>query len=403
MSHIGFGLMVVGIIASGTNKFHISKNEFAMKGLLEDKEMLQKNILLFKNEPMFMSGYMVKWHRDTVVGNTREYHIDFNKLDEDGKTVETFSLAPNVIYDRNFVMQANNPSTKRSIEKDIFTSLNGIPPDHRSPEDAKAIEDSLRWETHSAVLGDTIFGVKHFAVIQSINRNAKHPEYEPKEGDIAVGVKLAVQRQDLDTTFYAEPILVLRGQLLYNFPTQINALSVRLKLPEEIFAQVFTPDGDLQYEKFEIKEGETFRYRDYVVRLAGFNRVPNHPQYQKVEGDIAVGAILSVIKGDKSPKVAEPLYYIRQSRPMNLKDQIADWNFHIRFTSINPNTEQMTFEVAQGDLKQPLIPIEIAENSFRTDYVVLEAIVFPGINFFWLGSTMMMLGLLVSFIKKRMG
>lgn len=403
MAHIGFGLMVVGIIASGTNKFHISKNEFAMRGLLEDKEMIQENILLFKNEPMFMNGFLATWKRDTIIGNIREYHIDFDKLDADGNTLETFSLAPNVIYDRNFVMQANNPSTKRALGKDIFTSLNGIPPDHRSPEDAKAVEDSLKWETHAAALGDTIFGEKHFAIIQGINRNAQHPEYHPQEGDIAVGIKLAVGREKVDTLFYAEPVLVLRGQLLYNFPAQINALSVKLKLPEEIFSIVFTPDSDLVYESFEIKEGESFRYKDYLVQLAGFNRQPNHPQYQAAADgkDIAVGAILSVTKDNRTPKVVEPLYYIRDSRPMNLKDQIGDWNFHVRFTSINPNTEQMSFEVAQGELKQPMIPIEIAENSFRTDYVVLEAIVFPGINFFWLGSVMMMLGLFVSFLQKR--
>ena len=155
------------------------------------------------------------------------------------------------------------------------------------------------------------------------------------------------------------------------------------------------------YEQFNIKEGESFQYKDYTIGLAGFNRNPNHPQYQQDSSDIAVGAILSVQKEGKSPRAVEPLYYIRDSRPMNLKDQIGDWNFHVRFTGINPATEQMTFEVAQGELKQPLIPIEIAENAYRTDYVVLEAIVFPGINFFWLGSMMMMFGLLVSFIKKR--
>ncbi|MEM1123688.1 MAG: cytochrome c assembly protein, partial [Bacteroidota bacterium] len=119
--------------------------------------------------------------------------------------------------------------------------------------------------------------------------------------------------------------------------------------------------------------------------------------------DIAVGAILSVRKGNSSPRAIEPMYFIRDSRPMNLKDQIGDWNLHVRFTNIDPNTGEMTFEASQGELKQPLIPIEISENAFRTDYVVLEAIVFPGINFFWLGTVMMMLGLLVSFIKKRVG
>lgn len=416
MAHIGFGLMVVGIVASGTNKFHISKNEFAMRGLFKtedgkaDEERLQENILLFKGEPMFMSGFMAEWKRDTVIGNIREYHIDLNRLDDDGKVVETFSVAPNVIYDRDFVMQANNPSTKRAIDKDIFTSLSGIPPNHQSPEAAQALEDSLKWETHSAILGDTVFGTDHYAIIQGINRNATHREYQPKEGDIAVGIKMAVRRKanlknraKRDSTYMVQPVLVLRGQLLYNYPEQINDLEIQVKLPEEIFSTVFTPDGDLVYESFEIKEGESFRYKDYLVRLAGFNRQPEHPQYEPAAdgSDIAVGAILSVSKGNKSPKVVEPLYYIRQNRPMNVKDQIGDWNFHVRFTGINPATGQMTFETAQGALKQPLIPIEIAENSYRTDYVVLEAIVFPGINFFWLGTVMMMLGLFVSFWKKR--
>ncbi len=413
MSHIGFGLMVVGIIASGTNKFHISKNEFAMRGFFQDEKRLSENIVLFKNQPMYMEGFMAEWKRDTVIGNIREYHIDFNRIDSAGKVLETFSLSPNVIYDRQFAVAAVNPSTKRAIGKDIFTSLSSVPPDHRSPDEAQALEDSLKWETYSAILGDTIFGTDHYAVIQGINRTATHPEYHPKEGDIAVGIKLAVRRKAdvdkreiVDSTFLVEPVLVLRGQLLYNFPAQINRLDTRFKLPEEIFSVVFTPDSDLIYEPFEIKEGETFRYKDYVVQLAGFNRDPKHPQYQPPSDgskDIAVGAILSVRKGNSSPKVIEPMYYIRDSRPMNLKDQIGDWNLHVRFTSIDPQTGAMSFEVSQGELKQPLIPIEIAENAFRTDFVVLEAIVFPGINFFWVGTVMMMLGLLVSFIKKRMG
>jgi cytochrome c-type biogenesis protein CcmF len=37
----------------------------------------------------------------------------------------------------------------------------------------------------------------------------------------------------------------------------------------------------------------------------------------------------------------------------------------------------------------------------RTDYIVLEAIVFPGINLFWLGSVTMMIGLFVGMAERR--
>ena len=46
------------------------------------------------------------------------------------------------------------------------------------------------------------------------------------------------------------------------------------------------------------------------------------------------------------------------------------------------------------------IPLEIAENVSRSDYIVLEAIVFPGINLVWIGSIMMLLGLAISFWKR---
>ena len=46
-------------------------------------------------------------------------------------------------------------------------------------------------------------------------------------------------------------------------------------------------------------------------------------------------------------------------------------------------------------------PVEFATNSLRTDYIVFEAIIFPGINFFWVGSIMMMIGLTMSWIRRR--
>ena len=86
--------------------------------------------------------------------------------------------------------------------------MSNVPAEHRGPEEAKAREDSLKWETYSAVLGDTLFSEKHFAIIKSIDRTASHPEYHPEEGDIAVGVELAVGRTGVDTLFYVKPCLL---------------------------------------------------------------------------------------------------------------------------------------------------------------------------------------------------
>ena len=402
VSHIGFGLMIVGVIASGTNQFHISKNEFAMQDMFADKEQVKKNILLIKGEPMFMSGYMVNYERDTMIGNLREYLINCKKIDENGEsTGEEFVLRPNIIYNNKSEFAAANPYTKRYFAEDIFACVAGIPAHHQGPEEAKAAEDSLQYEAYKGLIGDTIFAKKHYAIIQEINQQATHPDYQPRQGDIAVGVKVAIRRLDFDSTWYAEPVMLLRGELLYSYPAQLNDISVKVRLTDEIFASVFTPDAALQYQTVKVKEGDIFKFKDYTLQFAGFNRQPKHPAYFPEEKDIAVGAIITVKDKQGATKTAEPLYFIRNSRPLNLKAEIRDWQLHVRFSEIDPNTGVMTIEVAQGKASEQPIPIEIAENSLRMDYVVLEAIVFPGINFFWLGSVMMMVGLGMGFYRRK--
>jgi cytochrome c-type biogenesis protein CcmF len=44
--------------------------------------------------------------------------------------------------------------------------------------------------------------------------------------------------------------------------------------------------------------------------------------------------------------------------------------------------------------------LDIARKSYRTDYIVLEAIIFPGINLFWIGSILIMIGLSVAMVNR---
>ena len=69
-------------------------------------------------------------------------------------------------------------------------------------------------------------------------------------------------------------------------------------------------------------------------------------------------------------------------------------------TKINPDTETASFEYNIVKGLNSNIPLKVAENSTRSDYIVLEAVEFPGINFFWFGSLMMMVGLGWSILPK---
>ncbi len=411
-SHVGFGIMVIGVIASGLNQTHISSNPVMQRGLLPD-EMLQNNVLLFKGMPMFMSGYRVTFESDTLIGNLREFVVKYEKLDGDGKPVEEFTVVPTATYDNKVIkVSAFNPSTKRYIDKDIFTHIATLSPRERDFELARTIEDSLDYITYSlgkenpVIILDTVESATTNTVLPTkayllgIESDPKHADYKPEEGDFAFSVKVAFEKDD--TVFYAEPVLVLRQQLLYSFPAQINGLSFKVRLSEKTLDALYPPEDDLGYKRFSLKQGESVNLNGLDIRFDGFNKKPEHPGYIAQDDDIAIGAILNISGAELNKDyIAEPLYLIRGTSPFNLKDEIQEIGLHLRFVSINPETEHIEILVAQRGTQLENIPIEIAKRSFRSDYIVLESIVFPGINLFWLGTILMMSGLGVSMFRRR--
>ncbi|MEL7123266.1 MAG: cytochrome c assembly protein, partial [Bacteroidota bacterium] len=117
-------------------------------------------------------------------------------------------------------------------------------------------------------------------------------------------------------------------------------------------------------------------------------------------GDIAVGAIFSIQSEAGNGNTAQPIYFIRGSRPFNIKDEIPSERLHFRFVKIDPNSNSIDFMVAQATEKTTTVPVEIATDSKRADWIVLAAIEFPGINLFWLGSLLMLIGLTVSMFHR---
>ncbi|MFT4759275.1 MAG: cytochrome c-type biogenesis protein CcmF [Paraglaciecola sp.] len=408
-AHIGFGLMLVGVLASGLNKEYISTNKVAQRGLLEE-EMLEKNVLLFKGMPMFMSGYEVTYERDTMIGNERTFQVNYKKLNTSGDVTEEFTVMPTATYDNKVTkVAAMNPDTKHYLHKDIFTHIATLPRKEYDFEFAHEQEDSLKYTTFNfdidkpVIVKDTLIaGGKKVAVqtevtLLQINKNGTHPDYIPVEGDIAVSAKFALSKVSPDTVFYAEPLIVIRQNLLYNYPIQMNDISLKIRLTEDIFDEVLTLESELDYSPFTMKKGDKITFNGQEIQFNGFNREPQHIDYEAEEGDIAVGGIFAV----NNEYNVQPIYVIRENRPMSVKDEVRNLGLHFRFNSIDPATESIEVLVAKGEQKKGLIPVDIAKNSLRTDYIVLEAIIFPGINFFWLGSILMMVGLAIGMVVRR--
>jgi len=414
LSHVGFGLMIVGILASGLNKKFISSNPFVMTGLIdgEEEDAAERNILLFKNAPMMMSGYEVTYVHDTLINFTRTYTVNYKRKNDTGKIVEEFNLYPNVLYDKSFTkIAASNPSTKYYWNKDVFTHIKSLAAVEMDLTLRQKREDSLNYRRIDLVPGqpvvlldtvplknpDTFTIRKYMLTATDFSRSIQHPEYQPTPGDLTIGAIIQVQRDDRDTVFTVQPALVLRGEMGYPLPVQINPLNAKVRLHPDALRQLITPEDELNYKEFNLKQGETIQLGDLRINFTQFVRNPQHPQYQPEQGDIAVGAALNIRDQNGKTYLGDPLYVIRGNRPFSVKDVVEPLGLHLRFASLNPDTETAQIFIAQAKpATNAAIPIQIATNSLRSDYIVLEAIEFPGINLFWLGTSLMMVGLTLS-------
>ncbi|MBK7870452.1 MAG: cytochrome c biogenesis protein CcsA [Saprospiraceae bacterium] len=418
LSHLGFGLMIIGIMASGLNKQYISSNPFVMNGIIEgaDDESMERNILLFKGSTTLMSGYEVTYTEDTLVNFTRTFTVNYKRRNKEGNIIEEFNLYPNILYDKSFTkIAASNPSTKQYWNKDVFTHIRSLPQVEIDMEFRRQREDSLHYRLYEANINETFsfydtvqikdqdtFVLKRYDVqVEKINYNPSNNDYEPQQGDVTIGASIIIKREDEDSTYIVEPMLAARGQLVYSYPVQINDLSTKLRLNDAIFNRAFIFDGQLNYKEYNLKQGDKVIMGDLEIELMQLVPRPEHPDYQPQQGDIALGAMLNVKTKDGKTYLVKPIYLIRGSQGLGIKDVIKELGLNVGFSKFDPATETAQFFMAQAEQpKDFLVPIEIATDSLRSDYIVLEAIEFPGINFFWIGTTLMMIGLTVSMLYR---
>lgn len=413
ISHLGFGIMVVGTLASGLNKFHISSNPFAQRGLLSE-DRLGKNIMLFKNMPMFMKGFKVTYLDDHFEGNNRIYDIKFEELDEKGMTKDSFVLHPTALYNNTITkVAAFNPSTLHTWSKDIFTYIASIPQVEADVEIARQKEDSLSYinytlSNETTVLKDTVI-VGDSMVVRSYEVDfielldlPTHPDYVPQEGDLSLTPLIAIKDTYYDSTYTAEPSVVLRGNAVYSFNVHLQDISLKIKVLEEGLKYAFISEDDLEYQTFDFGIGETINVEGHQVQFIGFTPNPESPEYVPQEGDEALWANF-IIDGEYGVK---PIVCIRGNNFLTLKAKDAVTKLHIKPIRINLDNgaaeAKLITSIAQEkkSIEAYDIPIGIA-HAPRTDFVVLESIVFPGINFFWVGAIVMLVGLFIGIWNHR--
>jgi cytochrome c-type biogenesis protein CcmF len=213
VGHIGFGLVLLGIFLSASNKTVISFNTTGINVLQESADMRKspvgnprENITLFEGINTDMGKYMVEYTRDTLDNlDKRFFELKFT----DKKTNEQFFLYPDILKNNKGAEGFSaNPDDKHYWLKDIFVYITSFQ-DHSE-------DDTVAFKPAKIKMGDSIFYSNGYIKLNQVlvNPNANRPagtnelvldlqvtskeglQYSSKPGIVLEGLNM---EQQLDT------------------------------------------------------------------------------------------------------------------------------------------------------------------------------------------------------------
>lgn len=165
-------------------------------------------------------------------------------------------------------------------------------------------------------------------------------------------------------------------------------------LSKDVFTHVSSvPDNSKLKEKtnnFELAVGDTFFTKKNFVVFKALDNKPAMPAGVDQKNKLVVGAKLEIKSLDGNVVEAEPVYIINLADNTTASDAFDNeqMGLSIAINRINPDTKKFTFAVTEKEL--------------ATDFIIMKAIIFPGIKLVWIGGIITFLGVLLS-MYRRMG
>lgn len=303
IAHVGFTLMIAGMLVSAGNREVISDNRktglfmpFNNDPKARNTEDPLENLTLVKNVPTQMAQYLVTYTGDSASLEKGRSFFDLKveKRDhETGKLLENFTLNPDVykMKDNNL---SSNPDIKHYLFHDVFTYISSLP-------DRNNMTDTAQFKMHEMKLRDTAFFDKGYFVLNAVEKNPDNERFHFNSRDTALVADITVFAKD-STSHKAYPLLSINNSEITYTDDTVFAQNLYLR-----FA------GLSEQDKFKIalKESETpadfltlkayvFPYINFVwlgliIMAAGF--VVSFMQKVKAKPLPALFTLIAIVAG----------------------------------------------------------------------------------------------------------
>jgi len=221
ISHLGFGLMLAGILISSSKKEVLSWNTSGIFVQLGEKNKITgepgENLTLVKGLPTTMGNYNVTYESDSMHPEKPLWYYKIHFKNKTGN--EQFTLMPNafVNYKGNQGLMAN-PAARHYWDHDIFTYITSLP----DPEKNK---DTATFKPQSLKKGDTAFYSNGYYILEDLTSQTNIPAGGLAPDDKVFTATIKVFSKN-NTSYISKPFLINKGGSLY--PIQDTVTSENL-------------------------------------------------------------------------------------------------------------------------------------------------------------------------------
>lgn len=249
IAHIGFSLMIAGMLISGSNKKVISDSKVNGINVPMGKDPMSKktedpteNLTLIRQLPTRMGDYDVTYSKDSSghEKGRKFYQLNFSKKDKaTNKITEQFMLMPDVYIMKDNNM-SSNPDTKSYLTKDIFTYISFA-------INSANNTDTAKFKEYEIGEGEKGYYRNGYFILNKVVKNPKNERYHYTENDVALMA---------DITF------VSKDSMHYNAMPLIQADSMGIQhIDDTVYAQnlyvKFAGVSDGHKIKLGIKESDS--------------------------------------------------------------------------------------------------------------------------------------------------
>lgn len=222
VAHIGFGILLIGVLVSSANKQVISINQSGQMLNPEfDDKANTEHVYLEKGKSLRMGEYEITYASDSMQWVNTYYRVHYKKINPESNEVEyEFDLYPNGQINPKMGLVAN-PDTKHYLSHDIFTYISSVPKD-------KGESKYIHPVNHSLKPGDTLVTEKGYLILKSVGSSLKD-EKQVDPGNMKVLLSAEFDLIMLDKTISAQAIYGIQSNELVQYPAEIEEAGLRIQ------------------------------------------------------------------------------------------------------------------------------------------------------------------------------